>query len=393
MIDLGSAQRYLRDHSLDAWLLYDFDGMNPIFWEVVGTKVHTTRPCTLFIPANGTPTFLVHQVDAGKFIEFQTNVIAYLGRADMQHKMGDLLQVGKKVAMEYSPLGALPVISRVDAGTIEFIRSLGVTVVSSADIIQATLARLDATQMATHIAAARKLNNVVHEAFALIAKKVPVGVTEYDVCDFIRRRFSEEGLYTDSGPVVAVNEHSGDPHYEPTPATSKTIRQGDWVLIDLWAKENQENAIFSDITWVGFVGQEAPEKYQKVFDVVTKARDLALRLVREVYERGETLEGWQVDECARNFITDQGYGPYFTHRLGHSLGKIVHSYAVNLDNFETRDTRRIVPGIAFTIEPGIYLPDFGVRSEINVVMTDRGPVITTPLQESIVFMAPLVEKR
>lgn len=386
MIDLGNAQRYLHKYSLDGWLVYDFEQMNPIFWEVLGTQTHLTRPCMLFIPASGAATLLVHQVDAGKFGGFGASVVTYLGRTDMQRKLGGLLQIGQRVAMEYSPLGALPIISRVDAGTVEFVRSLGVTVVSSADMIQSTIAKLDEEQMSLQALAARKLTTIVHEAFDFVGKRVATGVTEIDVGDFIRRRFAQENLTADTGPVVAVNEHSGDPHYEPSPTTSKTIRPGDWILIDLWAKERQDNAVFGDITWVGFVGQEVPEKHGRVFEVVVKARDLALRLVREASERGETLEGWQVDDCARNFIADQGYGPYFTHRLGHSLGKTVHSYAVNLDDFETRDTRSITPGVAFTIEPGVYLSEFGVRSEINVIMTERGPIVTTPMQEGTVLI-------
>ncbi|MBI2954195.1 MAG: M24 family metallopeptidase [Chloroflexi bacterium] len=387
MIDLGSAQKYLRDHALHGWLLYDFEQANPIFWEILGTPSHVTRPCILFIPASGIPTLLVHQVDAGKFAGLSANIVVYLGRIEMQRRLGDLLHVGEKVAMEYSSLGELPIISRVDAGTIELIRAVGATVVSSANVIQHTIASLDQAQMALHLSAARKLDRLVHEAFGYIGNNLATGIAESDVADHILQRLAQENLVTDGGPVVAVNEHSADPHYEPSSANRRVIQSGDWVLIDLWAKEDQASAVYGDITWVAYVGRDVPEEHRKAFEVVARARDLALSFLRETYDRGESPEGWQVDECARNFITNHGYGQYFTHRLGHSLGKTVHSYAVNLDSFETRDTRAIVPGIAFTIEPGLYLPQFGVRSEINVVMSDRGPVLTTPAQDKVVLIS------
>lgn len=386
MIDISVVQKYLRDHSLSGWLLYDFQHINPVFWEVVGIDGHVTRSTLLLIPSKGPSTLLAHQVDAGRFADLGIDVIPYLGRADMQHHLGEILQVGQRLAMEYSPLGELPFVSRADAGTVELIKSLGVTIVSSADLIQYAVGRISQDQMALHVSAARKLHRIVQEAFGFIGQSLAKGVTEYEVCEFMRGRFAEENLVTDSGPATSVNQHSGDPHYEPSPATSARIKVGDWVLIDLWAKEQEDKSVYADITWVAFVGREVPATHQKAFEVVTTARDLAVRYLRESFENGEILEGRQVDECARNYIADRGYGAYFTHRLGHSLGRSVHSYAVNLDSFETWDTRPVAPGIAFTIEPGVYLPEFGMRSEINVVMTDKGPVVTTPVQEKVVLI-------
>ena len=387
MIDIGSVKSYLQDHSLDGWLLYDFQQLNPIFWEALGRSAHVTRPCWFFIPAHGDPVLIAHKVDTGKFSDLGLKTSVYSGRRDMQHHLGEILRVGQTVAMEYSPLAALPVISRVDAGTVELVKSLGAAVVSSADVVQHAIGRLDKAQADSQASAARQLGTIVNEAFQFIRGNLSSGVTEHDVCEFIRLRFVAEHLITDSGPIVAVNEHSGDPHYEPTPGTSQQIRPGDWILIDLWAKEEQENAVFGDITWVAFAGDEVPEAHRKAFDIVKNARNLALDFIQEAFRRGEFSQGWQVDERARDFIASSGYGAYFTHRLGHSLGKTVHSYAVNLDSFETRDTRRISPGIAFTIEPGVYMPEFGVRSEINVFMSDQGPAVTSPVQEEVVLIA------
>ncbi|MBI4318733.1 MAG: aminopeptidase P family protein [Chloroflexi bacterium] len=386
MLNLEATRSYLQQHGLDGWLLYDFDQINPIFWEAMGSRVHVTRPCWLFVPPDGQPILLVHRVDVGHFAGIPLDVRPYLGRIDMQRKLADLLQIGHKVAMEYSPLANLPAVSRVDGGTLDLVKSFGVEVVSSASLIQSAIARLNSAQTEAHRRAATKLTAIVHEAFEFIGQHVAAGIAEHDVCDFIRERFLEEKLFTDSGPIVAANEHSGDPHYEPPPKGSREIRPGEWILIDLWARDADEQGIFADITWVGYLGDPVPDEHRRVFDTVIRARDIAFDFVDEAWQRCEVLEGWQVDEKARDFIAAAGYARYFTHRLGHNLGHIVHGYGVNLDNFETKDHRPIVPGIAFTIEPGIYLPEFGVRSEMNVYLGESGPEITTPPQRDIVLI-------
>ncbi len=386
---LPAARTAVAAAGLDGWLLYDFRGSNPILWELLGTTVHTTRRCFLVLPAQGEPWLLVHQVDAGQVAGLALPRQVYLSRLEMLERLRSVLRPGQRWAMEYSPLGALPMVSRVDAGTLELIRSLGVEVVSSAEVLQLVVARWTPGQVASHLAAARKLGQAMEAAFAFVAENVHRGIGEYHVLQHILERFTALGLRIEDQPVVAVGAHSADPHYTPGPTTSAPIRPGDWLLIDMWAREMGTETIFADITWVAFVGPEPPAPQQAAFAAVRAARDRAVDVLQAAWARGETLQGWQVDREARDLLTAHGYGPYFTHRLGHSLGTTVHALGVNLDDFETHDTRPIIPGVGFTIEPGVYLPEFGVRLEINVfVDADRGPQVTTPVQTEIVRIIP-----
>ena len=254
---------------------------------------------------------------------------------------------------------------------------------SSADLLQYATQRWDERQLESHVFAAVKLTQIVKEAFAYIGGSVHSGVTEHDVAEFIRKRFLEEGLIVTDGPAVAVNEHASDPHFDPTPQTSVRIKQGDWVLIDLWSRLPDDEAMFGDITWTAYVGNRVPTKHQEVFDVVTGARDAALSEIERAFDESRPLRGWELDKVARDYIDAAGYGEYFNHRLGHSLGREVHSNAVNLDSWETFDTRQLIPGIAVTIEPGIYVPEFGVRSEIDVFISEDGPQVTTEMQREV----------
>ena len=379
------------------WLIYDYRRSNPIFWQVLGTlgvvseKIGMiTRPCFLFIPATGEPRLLVHHVDAGKFQGTNISLEVYRNRQTMLEGVETLLSSSGLVAMEYSPLGAIPRASKVDAGTVELVRSLGVEVVSSADLLQYTTQRWSQAQLSSHVRSANKLGRVVLEAFEYIGQNLAGCPTEYQVAQFIRAMFEEEGLHSPDGPIVALNGHASDPHYEPSPEGSSVIQEGDWVLIDLWAKaiteERAEDSVYADITWVAYVGEQVPEVYQEVFQVVTTARDSALKYLEGSARQGITLQGRQVDRIAREYIARRGYGDYFTHRLGHSISHEVHGDAVNLDSFETEDIRSIIPGICFSIEPGIYLPEFGVRSEIDVYMSEDGPFATTPVQQEVVLI-------
>jgi Xaa-Pro aminopeptidase len=234
--------------------------------------------------------------------------------------------------------------------------------------------------------AADRLGNIVQQAFGYIGESLASGPTEYAVAEFIRRRFVEEGLEITDGPVVAVNEHGSDPHFEPVATSSSAIGAGDWVLIDLWGRLSGVDSMFADITWTGYVGDVVPASYQNVFDIVIGARDAALSELERAFGEGRLLRGWQLDKVARDYITEAGYGAYFNHRLGHSLGREVHGNAVNLDGWETQDTRQVIPGIAVTIEPGIYLPELGVRSEIDVYISESGPQVTTEVQRSVVLV-------
>ncbi len=377
------AQERMAAEDVGGWLVYDYRGMNPIFAETVGAPdglSHVTRPVWLWIPARGAARLLASFVDQSRFTHLGLDTQLFVNRADMLEKARRLIGGASRVAMEYAPRGELPRVSKVDGGTLETVRGFGAEVVSSADILQYATQRWDAENLASHKLAAEKLTLIVAQAFDYIGDNLSAGVTEYDAAEFIRNRFLQEGMIVTDGPAVAVNEHSSDPHFDPTPETSVRIKRGDWVLIDLWSRFPDDKAMFGDITWTAYVGDEVPAKHQEVFDAVVGARDAALAAMETAFAKGETQLGWEVDKVARDHIEAAGYGDYFNHRLGHSLGREVHSNAVNLDSWETFDTRELIPGVAVTIEPGIYIPEFGVRSEIDVYMSESGPVVTTPPQ-------------
>ena len=382
---IRQAQVYLRHHGPDAWLIYDYRGSNPLFLQMTGPVHHLTRPCWLLVPARGKPRLLIHNVDAGRFAAAGLHGTVFTTQRGMVAALRRLLRGKRSVAMEYSPNAALPRVSLVDAGTVELVRGLGVGVVSSADLGQYALLRWTPEQLASHRSAATKLTQVVQEAYRYIGLNLIAEVTEYDVAEFIRRRFRDLGLVADAGPIVGVNAKASEPHYEPLPGGLPSA-QGDWVLIDLWAKEQSEGAIYADITWVGYVGTQVPAGPQQAFQVIVGARDAGLVYIARAHAAGRTVQGWQVDRHVRRFIARSGYGRWFTHRLGHSLGLTVHGDAANLDDLETHDTRSLLPGTGFTIEPGVYLPDFGVRSEINAYLSDGGLEVTTPPQREVVLI-------
>ena len=384
---IAQAQEYLRAQNISGWLLYDYRNMNPIFWDTVGNIANVTRPCWLWIAADSPPRLLVSYVDQGRFTHLGIETTLFVSRQDMTAKLGDMLAGADRIAMEYSPQGALPRVSRIDAGTLELVRSFGVEVVSSADLLQHATQRWNGEQLQSHLAAADALGDIVLQAFRRVGDTIDESPTEFDIAEFIRQRFIEEGMVVTDGPVVAANAHAADPHFEPTEENSSVIRRGDWILIDLWTRQPHEDAMFADITWTAFVGDSPTPRHRQVFDAVIGGRDAAVEMLEQAHRKGKTLEGWQLDAAAREYITQAGFGDYFNHRLGHSLGREVHSNAVNLDGWETHDTRQLIPGIAVTIEPGIYLPgEFGVRSEIDLFMGDSGPRITTQVQRDVVLI-------
>ncbi len=397
---ISQAQEYLRAQNISGWLLYDYRNMNPIFWDTVGSIANVTRPCWLWIAADAPPRLLVSYVDQGRFTHLGIETTLFVSRQDMTAKLGEMLsscphpnpppeREGKtrRIAMEYSPQGALPRVSRIDAGTLELVRSFGVEVVSSADLLQHATQRWNGEQLESHLAAARALGDIVLQAFRRIGDTIDDGPTEFDIAEFIRQRFIEEGMVVTDGPVVAANAHAADPHFEPTEENASVIRRGDWILIDLWTKQPHEDAMFADITWTAYVGDSPTPRHRQVFDTVIGGRDAAVEMLEQAHREGRTLEGWQLDAAAREYITQAGFGDYFNHRLGHSLGREVHSNAVNLDGWETHDTRQLIPGVAVTVEPGIYLPgEFGVRSEIDLFMGESGPRVTTQMQRDVVLI-------
>ncbi len=391
------SRRYLAQEGLSGWLIHDYRSSNPIFAQVVAASGHVTRPCYLYIPATGNPSLLTHHVDAGKFAHAAApdedgapalNLVVYRSRQSLLTHLSHILENADRVAMEYSANNELPRVSRVDAGTVELVRILGPEVVSSADLMQFATQRWSPEQLAGHCRAAEKLGVIVNQAFARIGQRLGDGVTEFEIAEYIRARFAEEGLEAADGPIVSANAHCSDPHYEPEAEGSSPFQEGDWVLIDLWAREATPDSVYADITWTAFVGDRVPEKQQQIFDIVIGARDAALEFLQQSFQRGEAVQGWQADAVARSYIEKHGYGDYFTHRLGHSISYEVHGEAVNLDGFETHDTRRIIPGVGFSIEPGIYLPDFGVRSEIDAYMSETGPYASSPVQREVVLIRP-----
>jgi len=370
---------YLSERGLDGWLVYDFRGLNPVFAELVG-RTGGTRRAFLALRPDEEPTLLVHQVDAGGFAGLGRRV--YRNREELVDGLLSLFPGGRRLLMEYSPGGALPTMSYVDAGTFELLTSLGFEILPSADLYQELFATWTEGELAEHRLAVRELGRVVLAAFGFIGENLG-RVAEGDVVGFIRREFAAAGLEADSGPNVSVNAHTADPHYEPA-GSGSVISAGDWVLIDLWAR--RPGGVYADITWVGYAGREVPARYRQAFDVVRAARDLALDFLAEAWGSGRRVEGWEVDRAARKLVTERGFGAYFTHRLGHSLGREAHGRAANLDDYETHDTRALIPGLGLTVEPGLYFDDFGVRSEINVYLGPHGPEVTTPIQEEVVLI-------
>ena len=390
---LDDAREYLQAEDLPGWLIYDYLGCNPVLAQVAQPSGHVTRPVFLFVPAIGAPRLLTHHVDAGKFADAGEGTdleqVVYSSRVTLESALQSTLSGSGRVAMEYSPRNGLPRVSRVDAGTVELVQSMGAEVVSSADLMQYATQRWSPDQLAGHKRTAEKLARIVNEAFARIGQRLADSPTEFEIAEFIRARFREEGLVTADGPIVSTNAHCSDPHYEPAAEGSSVITPGDWVLIDLWAREDTPGSVYADITWTAYVGDNPSERHRQIFDIVLGARDAALAFLQDSFSRGDSIQGWQADDVARSYISDHGFGDYFTHRLGHSIYHTVHGEGVNLDNFETHDTRRVIPGIGFSIEPGIYLPEFGVRSEIDAYMSENGPYASSPVQREIVLITAL----
>ncbi len=395
-IDIEAVQTALREDGLNGWLLYDFHGSNPIARTLVGldgTGALTTRRWYYLVPAAGEPRALVHRIEQDVLAHLPGRRRLYAGRAQLEAGLAELAGGGGRLAMEYSPDGAIPYISRVDAGTVEAVRHLGATVVSSGDLVQRFEAVWSEHGLATHRAASACLYRIKDRAFALVAERMETGapVNELEVQQAMVRWFEEEGLVSDSAPVVAAQEHSGNPHYLPTPASSRAIGRDEVVLLDLWGKRDTAGAVYADITWVGYTGAHVPAEEAAVFRAAREARDAAVALVLEATRAGRELRGWEVDRAAREVIDGAGFGAHFVHRTGHSLGREVHGNGVHMDDYETHDDRRLLPGTGFTIEPGIYLERFGVRTEINMHVGPREATVTGPLQAALLPLGQPVE--
>ncbi len=386
-MDVQAIQSILRSSDLDGWLLYDFHGINPIARRVIGLgdERFATRRWFGLIPAAGEPTWLHHAIEAHLFSDLPGRRVPFVAYRELQTSLRDLLKGLKRVAMEYVPGGAIPYVSRVDAGTLELVRSSGPQVVSSADLVQHFEARWTPEGLASHRRAAQGLKEVLQAAFDEVARTVGKrrAVTEYSVQRFMSEQFRRRGLVHDP-PIVAVNAHSGNPHYEARPRGSSPLRQGDLLLLDLWCREEKEGSIWADITWMAYLGPRVPDRYREIWDIVAGARDAAVSYLKEQVGLGKAVRGADVDEVSRGYVRERGHAEHFIHRTGHSIGLEVHGNGCNIDSLETIDARQLIPRTGFSIEPGIYLEDFGVRSEIDVYLDERGVEVTTPIQDQIV---------
>jgi Xaa-Pro aminopeptidase len=391
-LNVSDVQAALKADKVDGWLLYDFRGINPIATDVTGLARKgghlATRRWYYLIPASGEPRGLVHAIEKDSLSHLPGTTERYAGRDQLEAGLRRLLQGIRTVAMEYSPGCAIPYIARVDAGTIELVRQSGATVVPSGDLVQRFSAVWDADQIATHQKASEKLYRVKDRAFDAVARRIRDGVatTEYDIQQSMAGWFRDEGLVTDSDPIVGAMENAGNPHYQPTSTTNRPIRADELVLLDLWGKLATPGAVFADITWVGFTGRTVPARFAQAFAAICAGRDAAVDLVQRGLREGRDVRGFEVDRAASSVLRDAGYGDRILHRTGHSLGETVHGTGVNMDDYETHDDRRLLPGTGFTIEPGVYFDDFGVRTEINMVVAERDAAVTGPLQTEIVTL-------
>ncbi|WP_336801925.1 M24 family metallopeptidase [Kaistia sp. MMO-174] len=389
MFNLSDAQRFMQAEGIDAWLLVDYRGSNPLLWHILGIVRNPTRRAFLVVPRTGQPVLLIHTVDQFFFHDVDIEKRIFRGWVEMRAMLRDLLGPAKRLAMEYSEEGGVPTVAWADAGTVELLRSWDYRIVTSADLFQVSAAAWDDFAIESHKRACVVVAGIKDAAFDLAKTAIRVNrpLTEYALQQFIVSEFERLGLETEGQPVVQVNGHSGIVSYEPKPEGSALIGAGDWLLIDFWARYPGERNVYSDIAWGAYAGDVIPDRLQTVFDIVRHARDGALQAIEKAWQSGEVLEGWQVDDVARGIIAAAGFGDNFHHRTGHSMGpgKRLHGLGVNLDNLETHDTRRILPRTGFSIEPAIYLPEFGVRLEINVFLDPvAGPSVTTPTQNEIV---------
>ncbi len=387
-------QRVLTELGIDGWLLYDFHGHNSVAVDYLGLSGVVTRRSFYFIPAQGEPIGFVHKIEEDKFVDLPGKKITYSNyriledtlRAELNSALG---ATDKKLAMEYSPMGRLPYIGIVDAGTVELIRSFGFDIVTSADIVAKLEAALSPGRLDLHVQACKKNIAIKDEAFDYIRSKLKAQerVDEYEVTQFIMRRYAEEGMVADHYPIVAVNAYAGNPHYEPEPEGSNEIKNGDLILIDMWAKFDNADGVYSDLCWMGYANgpghEKAPELYVELFNYVLQAQKAAFDYIKDNFGKGPVY-GADADDASRKVITDAGYGEYFTHRTGHSITGDVHGSGPNIDNLETADRRALLPGHVFSLEPGIYnfAKGYGFRSEIDVMMTPDGPVVTTTPQQT-----------
>ena len=387
---LEEMQAALRAEGLDGWLFFDHHRRDPLAYRVLQCTPNSpvTRRWFYYVPANGEPRGLAHRIEAQTLDALPGKHSTYSDWDGLSAELRTMLKGARRVAMQYSPNCAVPSVSMVDAGTVELVRGLGVEVATSANLIQYFESRWTREQLDGHLEAGRKVDKVRREAFDRVGAKLRARerVTEWEMQQFILKRFAEEGLVNDHGPDVAVNANASNPHYEPKADACSEIKTGDVVLMDMWAKLDQPESVYYDITWIGFCGQQPPAEVERIFGIVREARDRAVRRVVDAVSSKRELRGYEVDDAARSYIQEQGLGDYFFHRTGHSIGSDVHGTGANMDNLETREERLVLPRTCFSIEPGIYLPEFGVRSELNMLVRPKAAEVTGKIQNEIVVI-------
>jgi Xaa-Pro dipeptidase len=388
-MNLAAIQSALRDRNIDAWLFYDHHHRDPIAYRVLGLPdgLMVTRRWYYLIPAKGEPVKLVHKIESHHLDTLPGTTRQYSGWQELFDQVKATLSPYRDIAMQYSPNNLVFTVSLVDGGTLELIRGLGKNVVSSCDLVAQFEATWSDEQIKTHFAARDAIDAITAAAFQEIGRRVRNGGTrEHDIQQWFMEAFRRENLVTDDPPIVAVNANSGNPHYEPRAESSAPIREGDFVLLDVWAKQNQPGAVYYDITWTGFVGKTPSDRMREIFKIVTGARDVGIKTVLEAVAAGRNIAGWEVDRAVRGHIKNAGFGDYFIHRTGHSIGTEVHANGANMDDLEIHDERQILPNSCFSIEPGIYLPEFGVRSEVNVLVRPKAAEVTGKIQREIVII-------
>jgi len=387
-MQLDAIQAALRQAQLDGWLFYDHHHRDPIAYRILGLSdnLHITRRWYYFVPAAGEPRKLVHRVESLRLDPLPGRAQVYSSWQELEAVLRQMLTGAERIAMQYSPRNAIMYVSMVDAGTIEVLRELGKTIVSSADLVSRFEAVLTPEQEKSHYEAQAKIDAILDAGFQEIGRRVRsgAGTNEYAMVEWLQRAMADAGLVWEHGPNVSVNANSANSHYEPTAESHAPIRSGDFLLIDIWARPNRDATVFYDITWTGVVEREPTLQEQAVFDTVRNARDAAIAKVKLAFAAGKPIAGWEADDAARAVIRDAGYAEFFTHRTGHNIGTDLHGNGAHLDNLETHDERLLLPHTCFSVEPGIYLRDFGIRSEVNMITGDHEARVTGRLQTELV---------
>ena len=386
-MNLEAIQSALQEARIDGWLFYDHHHRDPLAYRILGLSdsLHISRRWFYLIPARGEPKKLVHRIEQGRLDSLPGTKAAYSTWQELEAQLAAMLEGSTRLAMQYSPRNAIMYVSLVDAGTVEVLRGMGKEIVSSADLVSHFEAVLSEEQMASHYAAQRALDTILAEGFREIGHRIGNGGTnEFAMVAWLQEAMRREDLVWDNGPNVSVNRNSSDSHYEPTAEHSQPIMPGDFVLIDIWARKNLPGTVFYDITWTGVVGREPTARERQVFETVAAARDAAIQAVEQAFASGHAIAGWQADDAARNIIRAAGFGEYFTHRTGHNIATDIHGSGAHLDNFETHDERLVLPNTCFSVEPGIYLPEFGVRSEVDMMTRPGEAKVTGRVQRELV---------